>query len=520
MSGPIPQDARHDLLEPYVGRLRAFLRARGDEDRPLAIPCEPRPLELSEEERKAAWSVLCDESVAWSDAGAWIPLGAALYLAVATALEGAAGADTRAAAERLGGMRAVAAGYSEALREALADMVTGGRTEEAKRLSSFRNKLLGILTALRVAAAVDARPATRAQPDEPPSDAPPEGSGDAAVSPGAPVVPDPALAAYLRRAAAFLRARGHQERPLTVTFGRRSLSLSAWERRVLWQALCEGQAPGVAWHRLIPESAAVQLALLPLLDELDHAGGGGPTDRAARAAVAEVVQHAAAVVEGFRTETQRAVAAAALDDAKQLSTLSGAFAATLIAAKRALAEAPAGGVPAAEGAGPDATAAPEPSAAGTSVAPPGPPDALTPFLERAAHLLEVQGRDDRPVSISVGERSWNLDGWERQVLWKVWCEEGPPPPEWSVVLGHGAAAQLAALLALERLRRAGGAPAARAAAEAERDAALELGADLVERLRVTAEAVAADGQVKLAERLMRFGAKLSEPVKLLKQTRS
>ena len=122
--------------------------------------------------------------------------------------------------------------------------------------------------------------------------------------------------------------------------------------------------------------------------------------------------------------------------------------------------------------------------------------------------------------MAVGGRSWNLDKWERQVLWKVWCEEGPRPPEWSILLGYGAAAQLAALLALELLKRSDTAPESRTAAEADRDIALELGSEVVERLRATAEALAADGQVKLAERLTRFRAKLTEPIQLLKQTRS
>ncbi len=119
----------------------------------------------------------------------------------------------------------------------------------------------------------------------------------------------------------------------------------------------------------------------------------------------------------------------------------------------------------------------------------------------------------------VGARSWNLDKWERQVLWKVWCEEGPRPPEWSILLGYGAAAQLAALLALEQLKRSDTAPESRTAAEAERDGAIELASEVAERLHATAETLAADGQVKLAQRLSEFRAKLTGTVQLLKQSR-
>jgi hypothetical protein len=521
VSAPTPQDARHELLEPFLQRLRAFLRARGDENRPLTIPSEPIPLALSAEERKAAWSVLCDETVAWSDAGAWVPLGAGLHLAVAAALESTARVDPGLASGQLGAVRAVAAGYTEALREAIAAMVTGGRTEEAKRLSSFRNKLLVTLTSLRAAGAANVPPPTEVKVDERSSDPSPVEPRDAPAGIVTSPAPDPALAPCLQRAAVFLRARGHEEHPLTISFGRRALSLSVWERRVLWRSLCEGQEPASDWHRLIPECVAVQLALLLSLDELERAGRSPGAERAARSTLDEVVRLAAGVVERFRAQVQRAVGAGALEDAKHLSALSGAFATTLIEARRVLAEPPRSAATADGGPGQTATTTspdPPPPVAGTVSA--GPPDKLEPFLDRAAHLLELRGHEDRPVSIPVGDRSWNLDGWERQVLWKVWCEESPRPPEWSVLLGYGAAAQLAALLALERLKRADGAPGSRTAAEADRNTALELGSEVVERLRATAEALAADGQVKLAERLTQFRAKLTEPIQLLKPTRS
>ncbi|HQT94333.1 MAG TPA: hypothetical protein PLB88_01810 [Thermoanaerobaculaceae bacterium] len=234
-----------------------------------------------------------------------------------------------------------------------------------------------------------------------------------------------------------------------------------------------------------------------------------------------LVKLAAGVVDGFRVQVERAVGAGALEDAKHLSALSSAFATTLIEARRALAEDPVGAATADRGSGQGAaTASPHLPVTVAGTVPAGPPDKLKPFLDRAAHFVELRGHEDLPLSVRVGDRSWTLDAWERQVLWKVWCEEGPPPPEWSVLLGYGAAVQLAALLALELLNRADAAPEARAAAEADRDTALELGSEVVERLRSTAEILAGDGQVKLAERLTRFRAKLTEPIQLLKQTRS
>ena len=374
---------------------------------------------------------------------------------------------------------------------------------------------------LRASGAGGAPPLTVAEPDGPSSDPSPDGSRDAAASIDAAKAPDPALAPYLQRTAAFLRARGYEDRPLTVSFGRRTLSLSAWERRVLWRSLCEGKEPAGDWHRLIPECVAVQLALLPALDELERTGRNPGVQNAARSALQTVVKLAAGVVESFRTQVERAVGAGALEDAKHLSALSNTFATTLIDARRALAEEPAGAAAANGTTGRGATtAAPAPPSAAADTVLAGPPDKLKPFLDRAAHLVEVRGHEDLPLSMPVGGRSWNLDKWERQVLWKVWCEEGPLPPEWSTLLGYGAAAELAALLALELLARADTAPESRAAAEADRATALELGSEVAERLRATTESLAADGQVKLAERLTRFRAKLTEPIQLLKQTRS
>jgi hypothetical protein len=519
VSAPTPQDARHELLEPYVQRLRAFLRARGDEDRPLTIPSEPIPLELSAEERRAAWSVLCDETVAWSEAGAWIPLGAGLHLAVAEALQSATRAGSGDASEELGEMRAVASAYTEALREAIADVVTGGQTDEAKRLSSFRNKLFPILTALRAGGVRSAPPAPEARLDAPSSDPSPTEAPDVVASIDSAPASDLALDPYLQRAAAFFRARGNEERPLTIAFGRRTLSLSAWQRRVVWQSLCEGQEPASDWHLMIPKCVAVQLALLPALEELERAGRSPGVQSAARSTLHALVTLAAGVVEAFRAQIERAVGAGALEDAKQLSALSNVFQTTLIEARRALAEGENGAT--VDGHSGQGGTAASPDQPATGAAPAGPPDKLEPFLDRAANLLELRGHDDRPLSIPVGGRSWNLDGWERQVLWKALCEEGPKPPEWLTLLARGAAAQLAALLALERLSRTDtptDSPAD-AEAEADRDTALELASDVVERMRAAAETLEADGQAKLAVRLNRFRVKVTEASHLLRQAR-
>ena len=529
MSAPTPQDVRHERLDPYLQRVRAFLRARGDENRPLTIPSEPIPLTLSAEERKAAWSVLCDETLAWSDPQAWVALGAGLHLAVATELQAATHAELPGnrgdATQRIDAMRSVAASYTEGLRQSIADMVTGGRADDARRLSAFRNKLLGILALLRGAGAPTPPPVAEATPvARPPADPPPPAERrEAGPAVSAPPTADPALGPYLQRAAAFLRARGHDERPLSVSFGRRTLSVSAWERRVLWRSLCEGEAPASEWHRLIPEYIALQLAILLSLDELDGAEKNPEAETTARSSLQAVLRLASGVVDGFRGWIGRSVSAGAVEDAKRLSGLSSAFAATLLDARRALAEGPPGSASAAvAGVAPGErgpTATPPPSGTAGAGADALQVEKLKPFLDRAAQLLEIRGREDRPLSIAVGGRSWNLDPWERQVLWKVLCEEGPPPPDWSLLLAQGAAAHLAALLAMERLRKSGAAPEARGAADADGETATQLASEVVERLRTTADALAADGQEKLAGQLRRFREKLAESTRMLSRIR-
>jgi hypothetical protein len=131
----------------------------------------------------------------------------------------------------------------------------------------------------------------------------------------------------------------------------------------------------------------------------------------------------------------------------------------------------------------------------------------------------MRGHEDRPLAIPVGGKSWSLDRWERRVLSKVLGEDNPGQPEWSILVAHGAAAQLAALLALERLRKAGEAADARAAAEADRDTAVALLSEITERLRTIRDAIAADGQERLAEHLAQFRGKLADSINLLDRTR-
>ena len=520
------------MLEPYLQRVGAFLRARGDENRSITIPSGPAPLTLSAEERKAAWSVLCDASADWADPQAWIALGAGLHLAVATVLEEISqpdqGDNQGQAAQRLVALRAVAASFTEGLRQAIVAMVGSGRAEEVKRFSSFRNKLLETLALLRSAGAsapspvAEVAPAAPAEPvvQEPPSAEVPE---IAAVA-DAPAAADPALAPYLERAAAFLRARGNEDRPLAIMFGRRMFTVTTWQRRVLWHSLCDGEAPARDWHRLIPQCIALQLAMLLSLDELEQPGRSPKAEHAARLDLQATLRLSSSVVDGFRAEIGRSVGAGAVEDAKTMSAVRSDFAATLVEARRVLAEETAAissGAAARNGSDDrsDATAPAPPSTVDVTESQDSQLTRLKPFLDRATHLLEMRGREDRPLSIPVGGRSWSLDTWERRVLWKVLCEEGPPPPDWCILLAHGAAAHLAALLALERLRKAGAAPEARAAAEADRDTALQLASEILERLQTTAERLMADGQAKLAEQLTRFRAKLAESIQLLHRTR-
>ncbi len=520
------------MLEPYLQRVGAFLRARGDENRPITIPSAPAPLTLSAEERKAAFSVLCGANPDWTGPQAWIALGAGLHLAVATALDtmGRPGEDPSRsdAANRLAALRAVAASFTERLRQGISDMVASGHADDAKRLSSFRNKLLETLAALRNIGATEgpaeARVAAPAsvEPDVPPPASTPTEVAEAAAANDAPSEVDPALAGYLRRAAAFLRARGREDRPLAIAFGKRTLAIAAWERRILWSALGEGKAPACDWHHLIPEYVALQLAMLSSLDELERPGRSPEEERSARLDLQTALKIASGVVETFRTEISRAVSAGAVEDAKTMSATGANFAMTLAEARRALAEQLAA-IATSGSDSPGATggaAAPVPASPAAIASPQGAQlERLRPFLDRAEQLLRMRGHEDRPLAIPVGRRSWSLDRWERRVLSKVLVEDNPGHPEWSILVAHGAAAQLAALLALERLSNTGEDAGARAAAEADRDTAVALLSEIAERLKTTRDAIAADGQERLAEQLAKFRRKLSESINLLNRIR-
>ena len=513
MPTPTPQDARHEALEPYLQRVGAFLRARGDESRPITIPSTPTSLTLSAEERRAAFSALCGADPDWSDPHAWVALGTGLHLAVADLLSsmGDAGGDGNPAgtAARLAALRAAAANYAEGLRLAVSDMILAGRADEAKRLSSFRNKLRETFGALRNAGAAEAPPeeVPNAPAPSEPEPAPPPAAEAAVAGVEPPTEVDPVLDGYLRRTAAFLRARGREDRPLSLAFGRRALTVTAWERRIIWSALCEGRSPDRDWHRLIPHAIALQLAMLLALDELERSAPTSDGERSARLDLQAALTISPGVVEAFRAEITRAVATGSVEDAKTMSAARTTFAATLAEVRRALAEERSGGA----GTGAD-------SAGGGADA--RRLEALRPFLDRAEQLLRVHGHEDRVLSVPVGRRAWSLDRWERRVAWKVLCEESHGQPEWSLLVARGAAAQLAALLALERLRKAGEGPEARSAAEADRETAASFLSEIAGRLRDTGAALAADGQEALGERLAQFRAKLGESVDLLTRTRA
>jgi hypothetical protein len=513
------------MLEPYLLRVGAFLRAHGEENRPITIPSGSLPLTLSPEERQAVWWMLCGQNPDWADPKGWIALGTGLHLAVTTVVEASAQANQSDASDRLVALRAVAANFTEGLREAINAMVATGRSEEAKRLSTFRNKLQETLAALRnsgVSAAPPPFDMAVEAPEAPAAQDPlPTEALETVSDTETPSVPDPALAGYLLRATAFLRARGRDDRPLTIAFGRRTLTVSAWERRVLWNSLCEGQAPAAGWHDLIPQCVALELGMLLALDELERLGRSRDAEQAALSELQTALGLSSGVVERFRTEIAGSVASGAVEDAKTLSAVRSDLAATLVEARRAVAARSAATVSAGGGGGPASGTAAAPAASPGTVTPADniQLEKLRPFLDRAEQLLTIQGHDDRPLAIPVGRRSWSVDGWERQVLWKVLCEEGSGQPEWALRLAHGAAAQLAALLALERLRKAGEASEGRAAAEADRDVAIELVSATAERLRAASEKLAADGQERLAARLTQFRAKLLDSTQLLNRTR-
>lgn len=500
MPVPTPQDARHPSLEPYIERVAAFVKVVGDGDRPLEIPFGAKPLQLSAADRRDLWRLLVAGGMSWTDWPAWIALGTALHLAVASVLESSSmekddGAKTR----RLGALNEVAGMVMDGLREVIAAMIASGERDDAKRLAEFRNKLFETLTQVRAATALVApSPAVTARSAD---------SSEANAVPGQPAryePSDPALRPYLDRAAAFLRVRGAQDRPLEVAFGARNFLLGPWERRLAWRSLCDGQAGPSPWHHLVVEGLAIRLAMLMSLEESDRAGQSLEAAGRVRQTLDTEMRLAGGVVERIRDELERLVSGGVTEDAKRLTAFRNGLNETVREARRVLAEGPAGG-------------SPPPAGEGTAAAAPVAEDLagrLQPYLERAGDQLRLRGREDRPLAIPVGGRPWALTGWERLVLWKVLCEEGQPPPPWARLLAQAGAAQLGVLEALERIQRAEHDGEARSRARTEHAQAVALAEEAAQVLESAANDLAEENKTEFAGRLRSFHAKVVETTRL------
>jgi hypothetical protein len=505
VAGPTPQDSRLPSLEPFIERVAAFIKVVGEGSLPLTIPFGPQPLELSASERRAVWRLLGDGSLPWTDWQAWIGLGTALHLAVASVFD-ALGLETSAAtrARRLDAINEVAATVMEGLRQALAAMVLEGQKDDARRLSDFRNKLFEALAPLRAATA-----------SERPAPAPVEQRTDTVAEPVVEEAPprfeasDPALVPCLERAAAFLRVRGDDGRPLTIVFGDHSFSLGAAERAAAWRSLCDGAPPASPWHQPLVEGLAVHLALLLTLEECERAGVTGPGSLRLREGLQADLRLAGGVLDRMREELERLVVGGQADDARRLTAFRNSLAATLTEARRVLAgESPAVASPDTGG---DGAASPETAAAATGS---DLHERLRAFRERAEDQLRLRGRESKPITISVGGQPWRLTGWERLVLWKTLCEEGPSPPPWAQALADAASAQLAVLEALVAISRAGSDEGARRRAEDAHAGVVALARETAEALEPIAAASAAEDKHELTEHLRGFQSKLIETCRL------
>ena len=342
-------------------------------------------------------------------------------------------------------------------------------------------------------------------------------TSQAAPSPAEPEPADGDLELFLARAAAFLRSRGKEDAAVAIRFGSRTLELPAWERRILWQVLCEGVAPGSAWHDQMAAGAALQLAILAALDELDAKELSPGARHRVRAELERAVPLATHLADEIRGAIESMVASGRSDDARRLTGFRNRFIVTLREGRRATETA--GGTttaPPVDAAAAAAGDAKKPTRArlGDAVpdrpsVPPPPPE-LLPYLERATELIRIRGNEERPVTLTVASKSVSFTAWERRVLWQGLCQEGAVVSPWAELLARGAAVQLGALRASEALAQRQPQAEAQEAARAELALLAGLGNTVLTQLSDEITTQSSEGKVELSKRLKAFWEKLAE----------
>ena len=364
-------------------------------------------------------------------------------------------------------------------------------------------------------AEAQAAPAPQVEPAAEPAAEPPPAPSPAETAPA-----DGDLELFLARAAAFLRSRGKEDAAVAIRFGSRTLELPAWERRILWQVLCDGVAPGSAWHDQMAAGAALQLAILAALEELDAKDLSSGARHRIRGELARAVPLATRLADEIRGAIESMVASGRSDEARRLTGFRNRFIVALREGRRATETA--GGT----------TTAPPVEAAGDAKKPtrarlgdaaperpsvPPPPLELLPYLERATELIRIRGNEERPVTLTVASKSVSFTAWERRVLWQGLCQEGAVVSPWAELLARGAAVQLGALRASETLAQRQLPAEAQDGARAELALLAGLGNTVLTQLSDEITTQSAEGKAELSKRLKAFWEKLAESMQAVRR---
>ncbi|MFI5142496.1 MAG: hypothetical protein ACHQQS_06175 [Thermoanaerobaculales bacterium] len=510
--------AQDSLLTPYLAKLASFLAACPDDEKPVSVTFGGGSFVVDAWERRAAFRALSHQG---RDIEPWqrvLAEGIALQIALIRWLAGLQAAEPEgaiAAEEALASAVAAGSPIIEALKMEAEEACATGEAERARRLRTFRDRLAEALSQawhaisgaeLTWEAVADPLPPSAAPvpveagPEAPKAASAPVTESASVHAPPAEAQNDP-LGPLVARAAAFLRIRASEDRPLEIRFGPRRLGFTLWQRRLLWQSLVERHTPAHEWQRLIVEGVVLQLALLPQIEELERRQADSEASRPIAHEVAKNLRLTPPVVEGLRVTLEQLVRQGQAENARHVTAFRNAFADTVRDARSALLA-----LAVRQGA---TTDAPDPATDRPSLSSlAGIDPDLEPYYERAGRLLRMQGHEERSVTISIGARAWQFTAWERGILWQALCQEGIPGASWVSLAAKCAVLQLGLLLEIEKQRQL-------ARDEGTRERSRRVVADLAERARLALEDLRAaatslneEGQGEVASQLMDLASKI------------
>lgn len=530
MSASPPEQTSRETLQPFREKVLAFLTVQGPGERPISIPFGARELHISPWERSILYRAALNEVPEATDDAVRQRLvldASAAQLALIVGLERspareAEGDQPPRPDPELEALVALSGGLLDELRAGVESLIATGRLAEVKGLSAFRNGFAALVKesqrTLGSTEVVRREPPARPRVEEVAAS-----DGPAPEEARAPTDHELALARFRENLAAFLRAQGPGDREIAIPIGASRLTVTGWERQILWRLLCESAPPKEQWHALLVEGTAAELAVLLAVERCGGAGVGADGARS-RGQLEDAVALATPVLDRLRATSDAMVGQGAIDAGRRLSSFRNRVAETVKGARRALEQGGNAALPAQESATPPReeesvetpTAAPEaidvPESAERT--PPQSPavldvDLLERWRERLQALLGATG-PGMPVAVPAGTRSITLSPWEARVVRSALGRPQGYEP-WHPVLASGVAVELTVLEASALGGGASASPGALPVATPERLAAA--GSGVLGRTQKAIDDLIREGRIDDAKRLAAWRNRLQERLK-------